>query len=199
MPLPVLHSFAGYSLYRVSRGDEPRDLKVALLCVTLANLADFDFLPGLFLGGSEIFHRGISHSLGAAILVAALAAVVSGGIRKFFLFFLAYASHLLLDSFNGPGTAMPLLWPLSSVRYAMPFSLSFGNSGMHTAGELHEFADSLVSWVALERLFFEMSLVSMIVVWVRVGKQATASVRLNTLAPKMILGLLLFAVCIALE
>ena len=73
MPLPVMHSFAGYSLYRLCEKDpRRRNWKFACLLVFLANLADLDLLPGLFIGKATLFHRGFSHSIGAAFICAVL-------------------------------------------------------------------------------------------------------------------------------
>ncbi|MBN1688137.1 MAG: metal-dependent hydrolase [Candidatus Omnitrophica bacterium] len=71
MPLPVIHSFAGYSVYCFAKQkDRKTRWPYLLFFVLLAALADFDFLPGLFIQQAARFHRGPSHSLAAAFIVA---------------------------------------------------------------------------------------------------------------------------------
>ncbi|MBI5616909.1 MAG: metal-dependent hydrolase [Gammaproteobacteria bacterium] len=71
-------------------------------------------------------HRGFSHSLLCAGLVAALAAVFApalrAGRRESFLFvFLAAASHGVLDAFTNGGLGVPFLWPWSTTRWFAPW------------------------------------------------------------------------------
>jgi len=102
---------------------------MALFCVVAANAADLDFIPGIFLGNPNAFHRGISHSIGAALLYGVLAAVfVRMGTSRPALFGVAaglYLSHVLLDYFNSdsrPPYGEPLLWPASARYYVSPFT-----------------------------------------------------------------------------
>src|SRR5690349_15131691 len=117
MPLPVVHSFAGYSLYRASVWKKGQShWKTALGIMVMANLADLDFVPGLLLGKPNLFHRSFSHSFGAALVCGLGAAAVSALYRKgsfyrtFFLATAAYASHIVLDFFTG--TTHEMFWPL---------------------------------------------------------------------------------------
>ncbi len=206
MPFPVLHSFAGYSLYRVSVREDDRDWKFASLCMVLANLADLDFLPGLAFGRSELFHRGFTHSLGAALfcglVVAGLLSFFSKGYsftKSFLISVAAYSSHILLDSLNGPGTAMPVFWPLSLRRFAMPFSWSLGSRTVRTAGDVHDFVGGLLSPAAWHRIFFELSLVLFVGLWVQTLRQANASIERREIATRVVFGYLLFVVCVMLQ
>jgi len=77
---------------------------------------------------SPLAHRGLSHSLFFAALVALLGA---GGHRLLktrsstaFLFLLAAtASHGMLDAFTNGGLGITFLWPLSNERYFAPYQV----------------------------------------------------------------------------
>jgi len=130
MPTPILHAFTGYALYRSSKKKgEKRNWKLAFLCVVLANLADFDMLPGALLGKAAIFHRGFSHSLGAAVICGLIVATVfylwkrTLFIHSFLLSSSVYFSHAVLDFLNAVDKSVPILWPFSSKMYGFQFSL----------------------------------------------------------------------------
>lgn len=131
MPSPIGHSIGGYVAGRLA---DPRERlsrrAAAILGGFLGVLPDFDFIPGILAGDPGTYHRGISHSLGAAVLVAAAVAFVGriwlGDFRTPFLIAVAaYGSHLVLDAIM-PDTrgiaGVPLFWPLSEeyVGYALP-------------------------------------------------------------------------------
>ena len=66
-------------------------------------------------------HRGISHSLVAAALLALLATIGSARDRplpSFAFLFAAAASHGLTDMLTDGGKGIMLWWPLSDVRFA---------------------------------------------------------------------------------
>lgn len=72
-------------------------------------------------------HRGASHSLAVAALVAAfmtaLATVVFNADRPVMIWaflFVSMASHGLLDSFTSGGLGAALLWPFSEARFFAP-------------------------------------------------------------------------------
>ena len=70
----------------------------------------------------EFGHRGFSHSLFFAALVALLGAcahrwLYSSFGRAFFFLFLATASHGILDAFTNGGLGIALFWPWSGERY----------------------------------------------------------------------------------
>jgi inner membrane protein len=76
----------------------------------------------------EFGHRGFSHSLFFAALVALLGACAyrwlhSGFGRAFFFLFLATASHGILDAFTNGGLGIALFWPWSSQRYFARYQL----------------------------------------------------------------------------
>ena len=126
MPLPVLHSYCGYSVYRAAERNEVSNAKLVLLCAVLANLADLDFIPGLFFHDALRFHHGLSHSLGASILAGLAAGLFfSLGRQKplwksSLLFGSVYFSQVILDFLFDRG-GVPMLWPFSSVIFSSPF------------------------------------------------------------------------------
>jgi inner membrane protein len=139
MPLPVGHALAGIALRQAGPGFyfKSRWLDVFFF-MFLACLADADFLPGIILGRPNLYHHGISHSLGAALAIAAVGGWFFRRHNKKFWpaaagIFLLYASHLLLDLFAWDFVApfgLPLFWPFSS-RYviaASPFFLNITRS-----------------------------------------------------------------------
>ena len=153
MPLPIVHSFAGYSIYRSSsKARESGGWKWAALAILLANLADFDYLPGAFVGQMGRFHRGISHSLGAAVFVGLFTGLLArvwkkDSFKESALFsFSAYVSHIFLDFFSMADSYMLLFWPLSSVRFNPPFCFDIAREeSLKLAGGMGEFLSSMLS------------------------------------------------------
>lgn len=132
MPTPIGHSIGGYVAGRLSDPAGRLTWRAAVVIgVILGNLPDADFIPGLLVGEPGAYHRGISHSVGAALAVSLGVAALGGarlgtGFRPLFLIALAaYGSHLVLDAVM-PDTrgvvGVPLFWPLSDryVGYALP-------------------------------------------------------------------------------
>ncbi len=134
MPSPLAHTLAGCTAATLAAARHaPSGVRWRwlLLLVLLANLPDLDFLPGLFIGQPEAFHRGASHSAAAALLCGGALGAVGWwrGARVGLWFALgagAYGSHLVLDFFS-PATdassGLPLLWPLSAERFLSPWPL----------------------------------------------------------------------------
>ena len=93
----------------------------------LAVAPDFDVI-GFRLGiayGDPLGHRGLSHSLFAAAAVSGLmmvccyragAGILSRG-RVWLFFFLAMASHGILDAFTNGGLGIAFFAPFSNARY----------------------------------------------------------------------------------
>ncbi|WP_394461625.1 metal-dependent hydrolase [Roseateles sp. BYS180W] len=95
---------------------------------------------------SEFGHRGASHSLAFALMVAAIFSVVwsriysQSAVRPFIYLLVCAASHPLLDTCTNAGHGAALFWPLSTERYfswfrpieASPLSLKrfFGEAGL---------------------------------------------------------------------
>lgn len=73
----------------------------------------------------ELGHRGFTHSLAFALVLAALAALFAKQLRArplpaFAFVFMACASHGLLDMFTNGGHGVALLWPISDARFFWP-------------------------------------------------------------------------------
>jgi len=93
-------------------------------------LPDLDVL-GFRLGvhyDSGFGHRGVSHSLMFAVLVALLGGCChrglhSGFLRAFLFLLAATASHGIFDAFTNGGLGISFLWPFSSERYFAPFQV----------------------------------------------------------------------------
>ncbi len=187
MPLPVLHSFAGYSIYKVTKKRLPKiDWKWALFFIVLANGPDMDFIPGIMAHQAGRFHRGISHSLGGALLVGFVISAVLIGLKRPNAFktalwsAVAYFSHPLLDMLNGPGYGMPAFWPFSTVRFSAPIQLiPTGPASMHDAGGLRDFMATLFHPVFIRQFLFEcavlFSIGALYVFWTVLKKQEKPS------------------------
>ena len=129
MALCCSHTAAGYVAYEAVRPPGPHRPGLLVTAVALANAPDVDFLPGILVGHPGAFHRGVTHTLAAAIVVA-LAAWLVGRLRdpgwspRVALWAGAiYVSHLLVDYFTvdsrGPGGGR-FLWPLSDAYWISP-------------------------------------------------------------------------------
>ena len=71
-------------------------------------------------------HRGFSHSLLCAAVLAALAALCAPALRaarreSFVFVFLAAASHGVLDAFTNGGLGVAFFWPWSTTRWFAPW------------------------------------------------------------------------------
>jgi inner membrane protein len=150
MATPLGHALAGYAVYSFARGTKERDDRgLMLLCLFAATAPDLDFLPGALLGSPALYHQGITHSLGFALLVSLGVAGVGRLWGKpfsmiFYLGGMAYLSHLVID-FLGPDTrpphGIPLLWPISAEHFMSPVSIFLGVR--HAASA----ATSMLEWL----------------------------------------------------
>lgn len=73
-------------------------------------------------------HRGMSHSLLFAVLIALLGAAAfhffrASLARTFSFLFLATASHGILDAFTTGGMGIAFFWPFSATRYFAPIQV----------------------------------------------------------------------------
>lgn len=166
MSLPVLHSLAGYGVFRIGAVGHSSSNKLFLLyCILLANLPDFDFLPGVIIGDASFFHRTFSHSLTACFLTA-----LSGGLlwhlfarmsflRATILSFVSYASHLMLDLTGVGPKGLQLMWPFSSTLYYGPrvdFSIPIHEHALEKATGLGSFIAAVLHPEVLQCFFFEL-------------------------------------------
>jgi membrane-bound metal-dependent hydrolase YbcI (DUF457 family) len=102
---------------------------LALGLMVAANAPDFDFVPGILIGHPDWLHRGVSHSLAAAVLFGGAVwagvriARVGGAAWAGVLMGAGYASHLMLDMFSPDPlrfNGVPLLWPLTTGHFILP-------------------------------------------------------------------------------
>lgn len=160
MPSPLGHAIGGAIAGAIICGPAATRRQVVtrgLVFAAVAMAPDLDLLVGR--------HRSESHSLGAAILVASMAAAVPWPTviprwRIWLAVTLAWSSHLLLDSLGGdtspPGGVMAW-WPFSSeyvkssVELFMPISRRWRRPGFleHTAAAVALELVLLVPWLWL--------------------------------------------------
>jgi len=140
MASPIGHAIAGYTVYRASWNKSREDNRTLLfLCLLMGIAPDFDFLPGILVGQPALYHQGISHSIGFAVISSLIVAWFYSFKRGTFpgdwgRFCLAYCSHLLMDFFAPDGRlpyGEPLFWPINSSHYLAPFQIF---RGFHHAG-----------------------------------------------------------------
>jgi inner membrane protein len=128
MPSPIGHTLAALAIRWFGRpasresGDVPRARllgPLSLACVAVAVLPDLDLL-------FYRWHRTVTHSVGATLLVMIVAAVVTGkvtgriGWRVVLVLGAAHASHVLLDWLGVdqlPPRGIQALWPFSHDWY----------------------------------------------------------------------------------
>ena len=179
MSSPIGHSFAGYIINAYSiRSLKIQDIKTLFLCIFIANAPDLDFVPGLLFGKPNLFHHGISHSIGmGAIFSLLLASLLNIGDteklnKDFFLFFSLYCSHLLLDyiSYDGrPPIGIPIFWPLSNEYFIFKYPIlpPVAHSGL-THATIAQFFNGVFSihnlYVVL--MEFAVSLPLLLIVWI---------------------------------
>lgn len=151
MATPIGHALAGYAVARWQT-DEPgtfslkpqtvpqrlwsllKPLGLTAYCVFMALAPDLDLIPGVLRGQPILYHGGISHSFGFALLVSLLMALILQWVgwpfwRTFVIGLIAYSTHLLLDPLGPDGRepyGIPLLWPLTSQTYLSPVPILTG-------------------------------------------------------------------------
>jgi inner membrane protein len=129
VPSAFSHAVVGLSLGAcfAPPGSRVRLLAVGAACAVLPDL-DVAGLPYGFHLDHPLGHRGLSHSLPfAVVLAAALTLAIfprgAGGLGRFgvWLFlFAATASHGLLDAFTNGGRGVAFWAPFSDARYHFP-------------------------------------------------------------------------------
>ncbi len=102
------------------------------------------------MGTPNLYHHGVSHSLGAGLIFALVLAflmtrknkTMMG--REFVFMFIIFSSHLILDllSLDGrPPLGIPLFWPLSDQYYMIPILPPVMHSVLDHATITQFFAD----------------------------------------------------------
>lgn len=120
MPLPVAHAFAGASVVVASRSRITiHEWRTLAFAASIAVIPDFDYFLTWFGSGDESWHRGFSHSIAFAIIIAVSTAVL---VRKSFLrnamvYGAAMLSHCLCDVLTTKSQGgVELFWPFWSER-----------------------------------------------------------------------------------
>ena len=177
MPLPIAHSLLGGAVCVASdRDGAAAGYGRLALAVVLANGADLDYLPGMLVGDPHRFHRMAAHSLGAAVLVALLAAWLvrrgwvhawpsrsgwpSGAAGTAPIVALLWASHVLLDSLNADFSepiGVMMFWPLSHV-WVPAIPLFYNIDKVSGPASPLVFARSLVNAHNLRAMLLEVAL-----------------------------------------
>lgn len=126
MPTIMTHAIVPLAL-AAAAGTVRIPARVALAGAALAMLPDADVIGFAF--GIDYAdpwgHRGATHSLALAVLVAAAIAAAWKEARSLWAFAflaLAMASHGLLDAFTDGGLGIALLWPFDDARIFAPFT-----------------------------------------------------------------------------
>ncbi len=166
MSSPFGHSLAGYIIAAfTSKTLVVKNIRIIFFTVFIANAPDLDFIPGILMGKPNLFHHGISHSLGTGALFSIILALilnykVSVHIKKdFLIYFSIYCSHLFLDyiSLDGrPPIGIPLFWPLSQEYYISPYPVLPGimHSRLDNA-TIGQFLNGIFSLHNLYMIFLE--------------------------------------------
>lgn len=169
MALPIAHATAGYLVHRATRRSLGGNRALneewgrAAVFMVVGNLPDLDFLVGFVLGRPSMFHRGVSHTVVAAVLFGLVAGCLAHQWwRQPFApaalaFGAAYLSHLVLDFFtvdSRPPIGAPFLWPFSSAYLLSPVSIfkEIRIDGQTRAG----FLGSLLAWPTIVLLAREI-------------------------------------------
>jgi membrane-bound metal-dependent hydrolase YbcI (DUF457 family) len=113
--------------------------------VTLANAPDLDLLPGLAIGSPQLFHRGVTHTLVAAVVVGLLGwlgarrrGAAPGMVGRLAgLAALAWTSHVFVDFVTANAEAphgVPLFWPFVGGYWIAPRPLLAEVTGLDRLG-----------------------------------------------------------------
>ena len=115
MPSPIGHALGGIAAGVSFTGRSPRTLWVL---AAIGAAADLDLLVGA--------HRGVSHSVGAAVVVGVITWAITRRWRWGGAAVCAWGSHVLLDWLGAdawPPLGIPALWPLSDRYYHSPIAI----------------------------------------------------------------------------
>lgn len=172
MPSPIIHTTAGYLIYRYSRRKMPEESQHSLgplpillvITVVFAMLPDFDALLGLLAGNISGYHNQGTHSLVVGLAVSLLFAGFVGLRKKssflpwFLVLLISYESHVILDYFTYGGRGVMLFWPITVERFIPPILLFHGvrwSAGIYTTEHLLTVAsESLIVLVIFLGIWF---------------------------------------------
>ncbi len=165
-----------------------------LAFLAIGNLPDIDFLVGFLVGRPGAYHRGITHTVLAALVFGTVAGTFVWWRRQdrwwpaTLLCAAAYGSHLLVDAFTidqrGPAGAQ-FFWPLSDAYYLSPVTI-FGEI-LINGGSRQGFIWSIVAWptvrvLAREALIAGVALASLRVFDLALGVRARPAVTAELVA-----------------
>ncbi|HEY6094185.1 MAG TPA: metal-dependent hydrolase [Gallionellaceae bacterium] len=128
MPTILTHPAVPIALY-MGLGQKKISKQLLIAGCIASVLPDLDVVA-FSLGvpyAAEFGHRGFSHSLVFALLIAIAGALLASKLlesiptRAFWFIFVAAASHGLLDAFTNGGLGIAFLWPLTDQRFFAPF------------------------------------------------------------------------------
>jgi len=163
MPLPIAHSLGGVAIWKCQSNSFFKTWRQNLLFfILLSNLPDLDFLPGFLIGEPSLFHHGVSHSLGMAILTGLLGGAFfwrkkgtsfwSGSL----VIGLTYYFHILLDYFTVDERlpfGMMMVWPFSNEYYISNFKIFDKMVRSDQSGDFFQSLFCMTNfWVALKEL-----------------------------------------------
>jgi inner membrane protein len=126
MPTVFTHAVVGASISALGR---PAGVRLGLVAAACAAAPDLDVIP-LWLGvpwGHGLGHRGITHSLAfAAVLAGVVAATMfrargRGRLGVWLVLFAATASHGLLDAMTDGGIGIAFFAPFDDGRFFLPW------------------------------------------------------------------------------
>jgi membrane-bound metal-dependent hydrolase YbcI (DUF457 family) len=132
MALCLAHAGVGYLVYEIARPAGPHRPALAAAAVALGIAPDLDFVPGLLVGQPGAYHRGVTHTIGAAVVAAVVVLWVARRHdfgRPWAVAGWAWAvwmTHLLLDWVAAdvkPPHGGRFLWPLSQEYFHAPVTL----------------------------------------------------------------------------
>jgi inner membrane protein len=129
--VPTIISHAAVPLaLAIGLGREAVPRRLAQLAVVASILPDLDVLSfGLGIPYEDALgHRGFTHSLAFAAMLALVAACThrafdATSTRAFWFVLLATASHGFLDAFTNGGLGVAFLWPFWEERYFAPVQM----------------------------------------------------------------------------
>ena len=127
MPTVFSHAVAGLAIATVARAPVSAG-RLAVVAALCAAAPDLDVIS-VWLGvpwGHVLGHRGITHSLAfAAVLAAAVTLTLFRGAgeraRLWLILFVATASHGVLDAMTNGGSGIAFLAPFDDTRYFLPW------------------------------------------------------------------------------
>jgi len=178
MATPLGHMLAGYAIYSFARGPKAGE-QPGLVFLGVFMAPDLDLIPGLLAGQPALYHGGISHSLGFALLISLTVAGICKMRGKvflpvFILGFLAYSSHLLLDWLGPDGRPLfgiPVFWPISNETFLSPVTALPGVSHARaTDDSIAEWIQEILSWHNLGAVALEAALITPFIIlgrWLR--------------------------------